>query len=510
MIPNITRGSRMTGLLAYLAGPGRANEHADPHVVAGSDGVMAWWSDTELDTVAVADLGRHLDAPRRAYDVEVPQGHVWHCSLSLHAEEGQLSDTQWEAIAQRFMEKMGFIDPAKAPVRWAAVRHGVSKAGNDHIHLAVQWVREDGTKCFIRNDYGRAQSVAREMEQEFGLRELGSADWAEKAYSPAERPAASRRSAGQPVPVEPRHALAMRVRAAAVASVDEAEFVRRIRRDGLIVRPRFARGTTDVVVGYSVAIRPERGQRAIWYGGGTLGRDLALPRLRDGWPDTAEAASAASAEWQAASRRRPPVAPGREAVEVSAMDWARANTRLAQLHDQLVSVPVSDVAEWSRAAHQLSGFLGAWARRAEPVGGPLHDAALAVGKTAQLRRHQPRRAAAPNVSLSAITSVVVAAASGGDTAAQAALVLNLLRLARRLHDVHVAAADLRRGRDLAAAFQQRLAPLTTVSGGVPGWAPNHPQTQWLAGPGQPQSAIPGHLHQPRHHQPTVQREGIQR
>lgn len=513
MIPNIVRGHRMTGLLAYLAGPGRTNEHTDPHVVAGSDGVMAWWADSELDSTAIAELGRHLDAPRRAYDVDVAQGHVWHCSLSLHAEEGQLSDTQWEAITARFMNEMGFCDDAKAPVRWAAIRHGVSKAGNDHVHLAVQWVREDGTKCFIRNDFARAQTVARSLEKEFGLRSLGSDVWAEKSFSPAERPAARRRSGSPRVEsgeaTEPRQALAIRVRAAAVASVDEAEFVRRARLDGLLIRPRFARDTTDVVVGYSVAVRPDRTQRAIWYGGGTLGRDLSLPRLREDWPDTAEAATAAAAEWNAASRRRPPVAPGRETATVSSMDWAHANTRIAQLHDQLTSLPLTDVAEWSRTAHQLSGFLGAWARRAEPDGGPLHEAALAVAKTAQSRSHHPSRPSSPNVSLAAITSVVVAAASGGNTAAQAALILNLIRLARRFHEVHVAADDLRRGRDLAVVFQHRLANLSTVPGRTR-WQPASSQVAWMSNRGRPQSVMPGSLQQTRQHQLSTRREGMNR
>ena len=30
-----------------------------------------------------------------------------------------------------------------------AVRHGVSRAGNDHIHIAVNLVREDGTKASV-------------------------------------------------------------------------------------------------------------------------------------------------------------------------------------------------------------------------------------------------------------------------------------------------------------------------------------------------------------------------
>ncbi|KQU04475.1 hypothetical protein ASG56_14125 [Rhodococcus sp. Leaf7] len=40
MIPNITRGAKMTGLVSYLAGPGRSNEHENPHVVAGHESVI--------------------------------------------------------------------------------------------------------------------------------------------------------------------------------------------------------------------------------------------------------------------------------------------------------------------------------------------------------------------------------------------------------------------------------------------------------------------------------------
>ncbi len=38
LIPNITRGQRVHGLLIYLWGPGRREEHTDPHLVAAWDG----------------------------------------------------------------------------------------------------------------------------------------------------------------------------------------------------------------------------------------------------------------------------------------------------------------------------------------------------------------------------------------------------------------------------------------------------------------------------------------
>lgn len=39
MIPKITYGSRVHGLLEYLRGPGKTEEHVNPHLVAGYDDV---------------------------------------------------------------------------------------------------------------------------------------------------------------------------------------------------------------------------------------------------------------------------------------------------------------------------------------------------------------------------------------------------------------------------------------------------------------------------------------
>ena len=36
VIPNVTRGGNMRGLLLYLVGAGKREEHENPHLVAGS------------------------------------------------------------------------------------------------------------------------------------------------------------------------------------------------------------------------------------------------------------------------------------------------------------------------------------------------------------------------------------------------------------------------------------------------------------------------------------------
>ena len=190
-MPNITRGGRMRGVVAYLVGPGKQNEHRSPHLVAGDPGLMSGWGQTALDRRGVAvEIADYLDHPRRTFGTKVTipvkgsdghhhgdrrDAHVWHCSLSLQAAEGEISDEQWSAIAEEFASGMGFAGSDTAPqCRWAAIRHGVSSGGNDHVHLVVSMVREDGSTARVNRDRPRAQKLAGELERKHGLAVLES------------------------------------------------------------------------------------------------------------------------------------------------------------------------------------------------------------------------------------------------------------------------------------------------------------------------------------------------
>lgn len=499
MIPNITKGDRMAGLMVYLAGPGRSNEHTEPHLIAGDSAMMAWHDDNELSRGDALTIARHLDRPKRAHDVEVKGGHVWHCSLSLRAEEGQLTDDKWREVAESFVAKMGFDnhEGTKAPTRWVAVRHGLSSNGNDHVHLVVNLVREDGTKASTHNDHVRAQKACRELETEHGLQRLESTerDRASRGYDPAEREADARRRArgrfegarragtekrtwwgldkaerdgliaAQRRDDQPRWALARTVRACATAAGDEAEFVRRMRRQGVLVRARYAEGTKDVITGYSVAAKPEPGQRPIWYGGGHLARDLTLPRLREEWPDTAEGAMSAAAEWTAAKRGRRPVAPGREMREPDPALWREVGADLERLREQLRSVPIEDRDTWARVARQTSGAFAAWSARVEETPGPLAATSDALARTAELRRRPVRPQRAPKASASGAALLLISAAKGGRGAvAQAVMLRQLANLAKAVYDMHRADQDARRAAQIERAIRTDLAK---VSGRLP-------------------------------------------
>jgi hypothetical protein len=478
VIAKVTRGADMAGLMTYLAGSGRSNEHTEQHLIAGDSAVMTMYGYDTLDRAAAVAIAGDLDAPRRELGVDVTRlvvrsdptsgelikarvdSSVWHCSLSLGADEGQLTDEQWGSIAQGFVDRMGFTETTgHAPCRWVAVRHGVSTAGNDHVHLAVSLVREDGTKASTHNDFQRAMAAVRELEQAHGLKPLTPAR--EKAFPQREetrpaREAAARRGA---VEVDAKR-LERTVRAAATASMDEGEFVRRLRREGVLIRPRFATGRDDVVTGYSVALRPEVGRQPVWHGGLRLARDLSLPELRKGWPDRPESATAAVAEWQAARRnpaRYQPAAPGREAAELDPALFAKHAEEMTRLHDYLTQIPVDDYATWAHVARDTAGAYAAWSRRLEPTPGPLADAARTLARSAQLRpsESRPRPVAMPSMA-NAAALIAAHASKGSNATAEALLFRQLAQITLSIVRAAQAAGDARRAAELATSMREQL------------------------------------------------------
>ena len=470
MIPNVTRGAKTVGVLRYLVGKGKREEHEHPHLVAGSPEAVRMVGERVLGVADAGELARFLDEPgeqfgtrvtipkrdRDGADRGVKDAHVWHCSLSLRAEEGEISDGRWAQIAEELVAGMGFADgEGKAPCRWVALRHGRSEAGNDHVHVVVSLVREDGSKASTWNDRPRAQTLAGELEVKHGLQVLESrqAGRGSRGEKPAEREIACRAHVDE----LPRERLERTVRACAASAGDEGEFVRRLRHGGLRVRPRFAGGRGDVVAGYSVALRAPPGTAVVWFGGGRLARDLTLPRLRAGWPDSPAHAAGGVAEWTAAGRDQRPAAPGRELTEPDAMLWSRCSTEVGALRDRLRSVPADDLATWAHVAQETAGAFAAWSLAVEPQPGPLAQTAAALARSAQLRawRVSGKRAAVPSARGAALL-LASAARGGGGPAAQAVLLRQLANLAKAVHDMHCAAGELQRAGEIEHAVRGQL------------------------------------------------------
>ncbi|GMA42455.1 hypothetical protein GCM10025883_45000 [Mobilicoccus caccae] len=216
-------------------------------------------------------------------------------------------------------------------------------------------------------------------------------------------------------------------------------------------------GTTDVITGYSVASRPADGERPIWYGGGQMGRDLTLPRLREGWPDTPTGATDAAAEWQAAGRGRRPVAPGREMREPDPELWQRHTEEIGQLREQLRSIPLDDRDTWSTVARQTAAAFAAWSNAVEETPGDLAEASDALAKSAQTYRRPVKPQRAGRVAMSGATMLLASVARGGQgTAAQLAMLRQLMNLSQAVYDAAKAAGEARQAANVEAAVRERV------------------------------------------------------
>jgi hypothetical protein len=317
MIAEVIRGNHMPDLVSYLFGPGRHNEHVDQHLVAGyADAVFTaddkLWHNEPGTVRRVRDeareLGWQLEFPRSRWATEIDRGYVWHCSLSLSADEGQLTDPQWTQAAHTLIARLGFDGAdGKAPCRWIAVRHGPSSNGNDHIHIAVNLVREDGTKASTWNDYRKAGQACIAIEQRFGLQPVPGRSTGRSVPEPSRKDREVSAARGEPEPL--RVYLERTVRACAAAARSEAHFVALVRQRGLLIRPRYSPSGTTAVTGYAVAspTRQAFSRRTgttgpVWFGGGRLASDLSLPSLRRRWP---AARTVALAAWSVATSLSP-------------------------------------------------------------------------------------------------------------------------------------------------------------------------------------------------------------
>jgi hypothetical protein len=259
----------------------------------------------------------------------------------------------------------------------------VSAQGNQHVHLAASIVRDDGSAVKIWQDRRILSRVCAEIERTYRLTIVdGRLGKGMPGLSRAEFERTAREHLVEP----PRITLARLVREASVASKDEAEFVRRLRGSGALVRPRFETGGQDAVVGYSVALR-SRAETPIWFGGGKLAKDLTLPHLREFWEVSKDDREAAVVEWIAAKT----VARGREALGGHPDDWRRAVAAVERSVERLRTVPASDLCAWRGAAREAAGVFAAWSRRLEGNSpGPLAATADALARSAIGDAHAAR------------------------------------------------------------------------------------------------------------------------
>lgn len=273
MVPDISTGGRTYGLLAYLYGPGRRDEHTDPHLVTSWVPELA--PDPGRDRAAtLKQLADALDLPVLA----VPEGrrparHVWHCPVRTAPGDRYLTDDEWAQAARRIVHATGIAEYGDDKAcRWVAVRHA-----DDHIHIVATLKREDGRSPRRHQDGIRAQAECRKIEKEWGLQLLNEGDrTAAQRPTSAERAKAER--TGRPEPA--RETLREHVRQALAGAADEVEFFHRLVEAGLRLEVR--RAPSGDALGYKVALPGDRNRdgEPIWFPGSRLAPDLSLPQVR--------------------------------------------------------------------------------------------------------------------------------------------------------------------------------------------------------------------------------------
>ena len=300
MIGKITapHGERVEPLIRYLYGPGRREEHTDPHILAG------WRHPAELEpplrengTRDFRKLSGLLNQPHAAMGSWGFARPVWHCSMRAAPEDKTLSDDEWAQIACEVMHRTGLAPYGEEDdaVRWVAIRHG-----EDHIHIVAMLARQDGRRPSVRNDRYRVRDACLAAERRYGLRPTAPGDrTAARQPSRAETEKAARHGAEE----APRVTLRRQVSTAAAAAGSEQEFFARLRQAGVLVRTRHSSRDPGQVTGYAVALPGDTTKAGdpVWYGGGKLAADLTLPKLRRRWPrpgrDDRFTAAERSAAW---------------------------------------------------------------------------------------------------------------------------------------------------------------------------------------------------------------------
>jgi hypothetical protein len=398
VIPAITRGKDVAGLLRYLFGPGKREEHTNAHLVAvwNGGGSVAELEppihgDGSRDVRRLADL---LNQPVRAA-MRKPQMPVWHCSIRTHPTDRVLSDGQWAHIAGEVMAAVGLAPHGdEQAVRWVAVRHAHAQ-GEDHIHLVATLVRQDRRRAWTNYDYRKAQQSCRDLEERYNLYRVAPPGKGSRAWpSPDELNKATRlhrqhattgRTAtagrGRRGPVAPREKLRRKVRAVALAVTSETEFFAKLQQAGIEVRLRHSQRNPQQVTGYAVGLdgHSNPAGETIFYSGGKLAADLSLPRLRQRWSGTPAEEPAPLGHTMSAAQR------------IAALSFPPAGvyTRAERITREAAAAlrATTDPARAAGIARAAADVLTATARAWEgDRGGPLTEAAEVFDRAAHDQR----------------------------------------------------------------------------------------------------------------------------
>jgi hypothetical protein len=434
------RGKRVEPLIRYLFGPGRREEHTDPHVVAG------WRHPAELEPPLRPDGSRDfrklnglLNQPNDAMGSFASERPVWHCALRAAPGDKILSDDEWAQIAQDVMDRTGLCRPGEEDeaVRWVAVRHA-----GDHIHLVVMLARQDGRRPSVRNDRYRVRDACRAAERRYGLRSTSPADRTAPRYpTRAENEKTARRGLDE----TPRVTLRRAVATAAASSVTAEEFFARLRAAGITVRQRHSARNPGQLTGYAVALPGDvaKDGSPVWYSGGKLAADLTWPKLTQRWLParhgtdvrltSAERSALFDHAAQAAANATAHIRTFAATSPAAAADAAQAASDTLHVAAALLgSRPLCQAADfYDRAAREPFGRIPA----PTPAGNQLRRAARLMATCARLSGDRISTAAVLILQLAALAEAVAELRQAQQRATQAKASLTA---ALQLHTVRPA------------------------------------------------------------------------
>ncbi len=434
------RGADTAGLLRYLFGPGKANEHTDPHVVAGFDDPIGLnpSSDGPGRTSNVRALAGLLDQPR-CLTATPPARPVYHLVLRNALGDPLLTDQQWRRVCDDAMHATA-IAPRNDPAgcRWVAVRHAP-----DHVHLVAILVGQDGRACWPRSDYRRVGEVCRAAEARLGLTSTAPRDGtAPPRATRAESARAQRTGRAE----TGRARLRREVRAVAVASRDPGDFIRRLQDAGLLVHERWSTRDPSARTGYAVALPDRVDPSPVYFAGGKLAPDLTLPKLMASWGLTGTSDS----------RPVGPAAVARPSADERRQMWRQAREVVEEVASRVETAAVlaEPVVDPVAARDLLAGL--AWSLEGGS-GGSLTTAAELLDRAAREPYGRPPEPRRDGLRLRHAARLIAASGRRGSSAGTVALVSSLVVLAEGVQALRAAqqrsaqaaaarqAADLMRG-----------------------------------------------------------------
>ena len=480
MISRVFRGHSAYGLVKYLYGEGRRNEHTDAHMIASWDGNPA---SMEPELVAgrhnVGPLVHLLEEPVRICE-RAPAEWVYHLVLRNAPEDRRLSDDEWAEVCAAAMDRTGIApDGDLAACRWVAVRHA-----EDHVHLVATLAREDGRAPHLWHDYRQLNQVRHEFEDRYGLRSTAARDDSTAAPRPGVKEQVTAEAKGRRV--SPRVMLREKVKAAAAGSAGFDDFRSVLAREGVTVWPRMSERNPDQITGYSVSLDDwtNAAGEPVRFGGGKLAPDLSWPQLNARWaptttdkpaagrPDSGRHAAPDEPTSTSSAGPRLPLT-GDEAEYV----WREAERIVRQAAEQITVDAATNPDAASDAAWAAADALSAAAAGLEgDAGGPITDAATAFDRAGRetYRRIPTRtdtgtalRSAGRMITLLAPGTNHAGARVAAVTTALAALVAAVADLRQSQQRLHQAEAALASAEQL-----RRVAPIAQPAVQAPRRPPN--------------------------------------